>query len=123
MPNFRMRIENRQVRGPDHLAKVLKVGSGRIDQTWSEWQAANRQHGTTFVLHEKSHDAGDRYQAKERDLLPRQPQKIPAGLSSWLKTQSLQRPEVQKQQQKRPGYKHRLAHQPQREQQQSESVE
>ena len=67
---------------------------------------------------ERSGDAGDRCQAKERDLLPHQRQKIPAESRSRLVTQPLQRPKVQEQQHKRPGYKHRLAHQPQRKQRQ-----
>ena len=118
-----MRIKNRQVRGPYHLAKVLQIRSDRIDQTRTKWQATNREHVAFPLLHEESHDAGDRYQAKKRDLLPSQPQKISAESGSWLMTQPAERPKVQKQQHRRQSHKHRLAHQTQREQQQSKSVE
>src|SRR2546430_17468655 len=92
--DLRVRIKNRQVRGPYHLAKVLQIRSDRIDQTRTKWQATNREHVAFPLLHEESHHAGDRYRAKKRDLLPSQPQKISAESGSWLMTQAAERPKV-----------------------------
>ncbi len=121
----RQRVEHRQVRRPEQFTDVADIGLRAVGQSLGKRQRSQRHHRRT--LRQQGDDARRQRQRRERRLLQQPPAQRPPR--RWRRRparprrQPRQRPSIQQQQHHRHAHQHRLGHQPQREQGQTEPVQ
>ncbi len=67
-----VRIENRQIRGPEQLSQIAAIRNQRVPDARAQGQAFTRRQSACALLHHEGHDAHQRREDKERGLFPNQ---------------------------------------------------
>ena len=128
----RMRVEHRKLHRPRRLGEIADVRHHRIGHARADRQAGRNR--AALLLRVESDHARNHAQRQKRQLLQNQPENslefkvlpLPAGCNTRHSTlaarHSSERPIIQQQQDERQGHQHRLAHQPQPEAEQSQTV-
>jgi len=121
-PETGIGIKDRQVSGPKGLAQVARIRHQRIGQAQFEGVMRQRHHRAAGPLRLKGHQARQRRERKERNLLQQHPPQRRRGPLPGRQGEPLQGPPVQQQQHARQRDQHRLAHQPQRKAKQGQQI-
>ncbi len=105
-PRARMRIQDAEPGGPEHLARVARVGHEGVADPPEERDRLERRHGFVPALHDERHGAGSGGEREQGELLEEQAERVPPAL------EAPEGPPVEEQEDERKGDDHRLREEP-----------